>query len=217
MDGEQRREVLIRADEIATQIRQLALEIAKTTRETDGQNENTAFENCIVLLCVLDSAFVFASALRAQLQKLGVFSEMAFVDISSYGAGTESNGNPRIEFKGGALDKIKNRRVWVVEDMIDSGNTLKFLIELLQSLDLTSLNVVVLLQKIRESCDIGLEALVGFLIPYLWVDGYGIDTNEMNRELVDIWAVLLNIDNERLWSEFRKQIEEMAVPVTSLD
>lgn len=216
MDFEQRREILITANEIQKRVVELAKQIAEAVQAEEQQGASDLFQDCIVLLCVLDSAFVFATALQAELNRLRVTSEMAYVKASSYGCGMESNGNPQLTFKDDADQKLAGRRVWVVEDMIDSGTTLKFLVEVLQKLGLASLNVVVLLQKIREACDIGIGALVGFLIPFLWVDGYGIDTDKQNRELVDIWSVLLNVDNEKLWQEFRAQMGALTGQVETI-
>jgi hypoxanthine phosphoribosyltransferase len=135
----------------------------------------------LLLICVLKGAVIFLSDLMRHLE---VPVEIDFMAVSSYGASTESSGVVRI-LKD--LDcSIENKHCLIVEDIIDSGLTLKYLEENLLSRQPASMKIVTLLDKPeRRKVDIQPD-YCGFLIPDEFVVGYGLDFNEQYRSLPEI-------------------------------
>jgi hypoxanthine phosphoribosyltransferase len=131
-----------------------------------------------LLVGVLKGAVFFMSDL---MRHLTVPCEVDFMAISSYGAATDSSGVVRI-LKD--LDiNIEGRHVLVVEDIIDSGLTLSYLVRNLESREPTSLEVVALMTKpARRQIDVEVR-WVGFEIPNKFVIGYGLDFAERYRNL----------------------------------
>lgn len=131
-----------------------------------------------LLVAVLKGAFMFLADLTRHLE---MRHEVDFMEISSYGAGTESSGVVRI-----LLDleqNIQGRHVLIVEDIIDSGRTLEYITRNLQTRRPASLRVCTLLSKpARREVDVRVD-LVGFEIPDEFVVGYGLDYAEEYRNL----------------------------------
>jgi hypoxanthine phosphoribosyltransferase len=121
------------------------------------------------------------------MRKLTVPCEVDFMAISSYGASTDSSGVVRI-LKD--LDiNIESRHVLVVEDIIDSGLTLSYLVRNLESREPASLEVCALLTKPeRREIDVDVR-YVGFEIPNRYVIGYGLDLGERYRNLPYVAAL----------------------------
>ena len=135
-------------------------------------------EQDLLLVCVLKGAAFFLTDFA---RKLSIPSELEFMAVSSYGASTSSSGVVRI-LKD--LDRdIAGRNVLIVEDIIDSGLTLSWLIRNLEGRNPASLNVVTLLRK-PEVVKADIDLLdVGFDIPNEFVIGYGLDYAERYRDL----------------------------------
>ena len=135
-------------------------------------------EQDLLLVCVLKGAAFFLTDFA---RKLSIPSELEFMAVSSYGASTSSSGVVRI-LKD--LDRdIAGRNVLIVEDIIDSGLTLSWLIRNLEGRNPASLNVVTLLRK-PEVVKADIDLLdVGFDIPNEFVIGYGLDFAERYRDL----------------------------------
>jgi hypoxanthine phosphoribosyltransferase len=135
-------------------------------------------EDCPLLVCVLKGAFIFLADLT---RHLGMRHEVDFMEVSSYGAGTESTGVVRI-----LLDleqSIEGRHVLIVEDIVDSGRTLAYMRRNLQTRGPASLRVCALLSKpSRREVDVELD-WVGFEVPNEFVVGYGLDYAEDYRNL----------------------------------
>jgi hypoxanthine phosphoribosyltransferase len=132
----------------------------------------------LLLVGVLKGAVFFMSDLMRQIT---VPCEIDFMAISSYGASTDSSGVVRI-LKD--LDiNIEGRHVLIVEDIIDSGLTLSYLVRTLEAREPTSLEVCALLTKPeRRQIDVAVR-YVGFEIPNRFVIGYGLDFAERYRNL----------------------------------
>lgn len=194
------RKILITSEEIASRIANLAQLIARDflTKESD----TPSFERCLMLLCVLQSALPFAQALQYELYQQGVATQLEFINASSYGMAMESSGKPVYFIADDLKQNIAGKDILVVKE-IDRGTTLDGIVKLLQTLFPKSLNVTVLLKKIRESADIGVRPYIGLRIPDLWVDGFGIDSANHNRELKDIWAFLQTRTQLIQWAKFR--------------
>ncbi len=145
-----------------------------------GQAINTTYTDADrpLLVCVLKGAFMFLADLTRHLH---VRHEVDFMEVSSYGAGTESSGVVRI-----LLDleqNIEGRHVLIVEDIIDSGRTLDYITRNLRTRGPASLRVCTLLSKpSRREIDVPLY-LVGFDVPDEFVVGYGLDFAEEYRNL----------------------------------
>ena len=160
-------EILIDADTLQGRIRELGEEI-----NVDYQGRE------LLLLGVLKGAVFFMADL---MRVITVPCEIDFMAISSYGASTDSSGVVRI-LKD--LDiNIEGRHVLVIEDIIDSGLTLSYLIRNLESREPASLSVCALLTK-PERREIEVDVrYTGFEIPNRFVIGYGLDFAERYRNL----------------------------------
>ncbi|MDR7280283.1 hypoxanthine phosphoribosyltransferase [Catenuloplanes atrovinosus] len=135
----------------------------------------------VLLVCVLKGAVMFMADFARELGRLGPSSEMEFMAVSSYGQGTTSSGVVRI-LKD--LDRdIAGRHVIVVEDIVDSGLTLSWLLKYLESRGAAAIDVVALFRK-PEAVKVPVDVrYVGFDIPSEFVVGYGLDFAERYREL----------------------------------
>jgi hypoxanthine phosphoribosyltransferase len=159
--------VLIEEDVLQARIAELGEEISADYAGRD-----------LLLLGVLKGAVFFMSDL---MRRLAVPCEIDFMAISSYGAATDSSGVVRI-LKD--LDiNIEGRHVLVVEDIIDSGLTLSYLVRNLEARNPASLEICALLTKpARREIDVDVR-YVGFEIPNRFVIGYGLDFAERYRNL----------------------------------
>ena len=168
-------EVLIPAEKIQDRIRELGAEIA---RDYSGRNP--------LLIGVLKGAFLFLSDL---MRAADIPLNVEFMAISSYGAEMRSSGEVRI-LKD--LDvAIEGRDILVVEDIVDTGLTLSYLLANLKSRGAASVKLAALLDKYeRREKEVPIDYL-GFKIPDRFVVGYGLDFAERYRNLPFI-AVLKN-------------------------
>ena len=134
-----------------------------------------------VLVSVLKGAFIFMADLC---RAITIPCSMDFMAVSSYGAGTESSGRVRI-IKD--LDtNIQNKHVILVEDVLDSGITLHYLIQLLRQRQPASLRLVTLLDKpARRRAQVDMD-YCGFQVPDAFLVGYGLDYGEKYRNLPDV-------------------------------
>jgi hypoxanthine phosphoribosyltransferase len=140
----------------------------------------------LLLVCVLKGAVFFLSDL---MRHIDVPVEVDFMAVASYGSATDSSGVVRI-LKD--LDTpLEGRHVLIVEDIVDSGLTLQYLLRNLGSRDPASLEVCALLTKpSRRKVDLPVR-YVGFEIPDRFVVGYGLDYDERYRNLPYIAALEL--------------------------
>ena len=162
--------VLVTEEQIATRIEELAREIEK---QYEGKD--------LLLVGVLKGAVMFMADLSRSIQ-LPV--NMDWMAVSSYGSGTQSSGVVRI-LKDLDAD-VLGRHVLIVEDIIDSGLTLSWLMSNLTARGAASVEVVALLRK-PDAAKVEVEvAWVGFDIPNEFVVGYGLDYAEHYRTLKDV-------------------------------
>lgn len=170
MDGalhEDVAEILISAEEIEEKISSLAKQITEDYRGKD-----------LLLVGVLKGAFVFMSDLA---RSIDLPVEFDFMAVSSYGSATKSSGVVRI-LKD--LDyEITDRHVLLVEDIIDSGLTISYLLRYLQSRGPASLEICSLFWKKGEQAVPMDVKYPGFEIPPVFVVGYGLDYAERYRNL----------------------------------
>jgi len=159
--------ILITEEEIQNRVMEIAAEI-----DQDYQGA----EN-IVLIGILKGAFIFTADLS---RKLTVPHSVDFMSISSYGDTAVSTGAVRLILD--VRKPIINQHVIVVEDIVDSGNTMNYLYRTLKGRQPASLKTCTLLKKKRNSLDVPLD-YVGFDLPDVWVVGYGLDYADTHRTL----------------------------------
>ena len=160
-------ETIVEAEELQARVRELAAEIS---RDYAGRE--------LLLLGVLKGAVFFLADL---VRRLDLPCELDFMAVSSYGSSTDSSGVVRI-LKD--LDApIEGKDVLIVEDIVDSGLTLNYLLRNLRGRDPRSLEVCALLVKPeRAKIDLSIR-YVGFEIPNRYVVGYGLDLDQRYRNL----------------------------------
>jgi hypoxanthine phosphoribosyltransferase len=113
--------------------------------------------------------------------------EVEFIRLASYGKGQKSSG--KIILKQGLHFPIKNRNILVVEDIVDTGNTLSFLMDYLKKREPASVKLCALADKpSRRQVPISIDYL-GFTVPNKFIVGYGIDYGEKYRYLPDIFTL----------------------------
>ena len=170
-------ETLVPPDELQRRVQDLAAEISGDYQGRD-----------LVLIGILKGAVLFLGDL---MRSLDVPCEIDFMAVSSYGSETDSSGVVRILKDLDA--SIEGRDVLIVEDIIDSGLTLQYLLRNLQARNPASLEVCALLTKPdRRRVDLPIR-YVGFEIPNRFVIGYGLDYAQRYRNL-DYVAVLAETD-----------------------
>ncbi len=170
---------LISAERIAHRIEVMAAEIAASSAHLEPDD--------LVVLAVLKGAFMFAGDLVRALDSAGVQTEVDFMTLSSYGAGTESSG--RIEVASEPRTELAGRHVLLVDDILDSGRSFAYLGDYLTSRNAASVRSCVLLDKpSRRAVDVKADH-VGFEIDDRFVVGYGVDWAEKYRHLPFIGVV----------------------------
>ena len=162
--------ILLKEEEVDKRIAEVA---AMINRDYAGKE--------VHLICILKGGVFFTCELA---KRLTVPVSMDFMSVSRYGSGTESSGVVRIVKD---LDEsIAGKNVLIVEDIIDSGRTLAYLIEILKQRNPESIHLCTLLDK-PERRRVPLEVdYFGFTIPDEFVVGYGLDYAEKYRNLPDI-------------------------------
>ena len=136
----------------------------------------------VVFVCVLKGAVVFYSKLLEYIKNKNV--ELDFIEVKSY-CGTNSTGQVKM-IKDIEVD-IKDKNLVLVEDIIDTGLTAKFMEEYFKKKKPKSILMCSLLQKPEKlSVELDMETLVAFNIPNKFIIGYGLDLDEKYRALKDI-------------------------------
>ncbi|MDD4047184.1 MAG: hypoxanthine phosphoribosyltransferase [Tissierellia bacterium] len=161
------KKVLIEKNELQSKVAELGAKISVDYKGKD-----------LLIVCVLKGAVVFASDLMREIQ---LPLDIDFMAISSYGANTKSSGVVRIlkDLNTG----IEGRHVLIVEDIIDSGLTLAYLVENLKSRHPASVEICTILDKReRRTAELYIK-YTGFIVPDEFVVGYGLDYAEKYRNL----------------------------------
>jgi hypoxanthine phosphoribosyltransferase len=160
--------ILVDSASLQERIRQLGAEISS----------DYPADSRPLLVCILKGAYMFLSDLT---KEITIPHEVDFMATSAYGGGLDSKGVVRL-----VLDletNIRDRHVLLVEDIVDHGATINYLLRLLRTRNPASLRVCTLLNKpVRREYDVPLD-YVGFDIPDQFVIGYGLDIDEMYRNL----------------------------------
>lgn len=165
--------VLISEEDVDKKIAEIGAQISK---EYKG--------SAVHLICVLKGSIFFTCELA---KRITVPVTLDFMSVSSYGDGTESTG--RVKIAKDLDEGIEGKHVIVIEDIIDSGRTLSYLMTLLQARKPESLKLCTLLDKPeRRVSDIDVD-YVGFQIPDKFVVGYGLDYAQKYRNLPYIGVI----------------------------
>ena len=171
--------VLLSEEEVDRRINEIGKQISK---DYEGKN--------IHLICVLKGGVFFMSELAKRIE---IPVSMDFMAISSYGADTKSSGV--IKIVKDLDESITGKDVLVVEDIVDSGRTLSYLMEMLKDRKPNSLRLCTLLDKPdRRVIDVNVD-YTGFQIPDEFVVGYGLDYAQKYRNLPYIGVVHLEDEN----------------------
>ena len=169
----ERVEVLLSEEEVNARIREMGGQISK---DYAGKS--------IHLVCILKGASFFMCELA---KRITVPVSIDFMSLSSYGSDTQSSGEVKI--KKDLEESLEGRHVLVIEDIVDTGRTLKYLGELLKDRGAADVKLCALLDKPdRRVVDIEAD-YTGFKIPDEFVVGYGLDYDQRYRNLPYIGAV----------------------------
>lgn len=167
-------EQLYSAEQISERNHQMAAEISKAPN-TD-----------LLVIAILKGSFIFAADLIRALHDVGLAPEVEFITLSSYGTGTVSQG---VKIVKDIDSDVKGRSVLLIDDILESGRTLKFAKELLYERGAADVSIAVLLDKRVKRVE-KLEAdHVGFECPDYFVVGYGMDAAYAFRELPYVGVV----------------------------
>jgi len=169
---------LITAEEIKKRVEVLAQKISSDYKDTD-----------LVVIGLLTGSFIFISDLIRSLHFLGIKTLIDFMDVSSYGGGTESSG--RVKISMDIRIDIKGRQILLVDDIVDTGLTLSSITEYLLLKEPSVIKTCVFLNKpSRRKVDVKVD-YIGFEVPDLFIVGYGLDFDGRHRELPYITAIEL--------------------------
>jgi len=165
---------MISESDIQRRIEELAAQISADYKD----------QGDIILIGVLKGSFIFLADLA---RRLTIPRTIEFIAVSSYGDSSVSSGAVRLlmDLRG----SIEDRHVIIVEDIVDTGHTLSYLLNVMASREPASMRTCTLLHKpVRTEVDVQID-YIGFTIEDEWVVGYGLDYAEQNRTLPYIGIV----------------------------
>lgn len=164
----------------------LTYDVVQKAIDSVAQKINSDFKNAPdtpVLLCILNGAVMFAGDL---MKRLDFPCELASLKVTSY-VGTKSNG--KVKAVNSINGNVSGRRVIIVEDVVDTGNTIEYLRHFLSDAGATEIRVCTMLfKKEVYKKDIPIN-YVGMEIPNDFIVGYGLDYNELGRNYKDIYVI----------------------------
>ena len=173
MSSQSEPQVLISRQEIEAMVKKLAAEISEHYRDKNP-----------LLVGILKGSFIFMADL---VRLLDFHLEVDFVRLSSYGSGKESSGEVKVVQE--LSTQVRGRNVLVVEDIVDTGRSVAFLMDYLQKREPASLKLCVLTDKpSRRQVPVTID-YPGFTVPDKFLVGYGLDWDEKFRNLPDICAL----------------------------
>ncbi len=159
--------ILISQSQIEDRVKAIAGQITKDYDDVDN----------LYMVGILKGAFIFLADLARELQ---LPHSVDFMAVSSYGKTATTSGEVRLVMD--LREPIIDKHVLIVEDIVDSGHTLSYLIKTLRGRQPASLKTCVLVRKERDSLNVNVDYL-GFNIPDVWVVGYGLDYADRYRTL----------------------------------
>ena len=159
--------ILFTQEELEDRVRELGRQI---TEDYQGKE--------VAVASVLRGSYIFMADLTRAIE---LPITVNFMAVSSYGAGTVSSG--QVEIKKDLSDSIEGKNLIIVEDILDSGNTLYYLMDVLRARKPESIRICTLLDKPERRTKPIRADYTGFTIPDAFVVGYGLDYNEKYRNL----------------------------------
>ena len=159
--------ILFTQEELKDRVRELGRQI---TEDYQGKE--------VAVASVLRGSYIFMADLTRAIE---LPITVDFMAVSSYGAGTVSSG--QVEIKKDLSDSIEGKNLIIVEDILDSGNTLYYLMDVLRARKPESIRICTLLDKPERRTKPIRADYTGFTIPDAFVVGYGLDYNEKYRNL----------------------------------
>lgn len=158
--------ILLTEEEIKARVKELGKQITEDYKDKE-----------VLVICVLRGAVIFLSDL---LREIDTFVDMDFMAVSSY-TGTRSSGV--VNIVKDLTTNIENKHVLIVEDILDTGRTLDYLVRILKERMPASIKICsLLIKKGREEIEVPVD-YYGFYIPNEFVVGYGLDYNDLYRNL----------------------------------
>ncbi len=186
-----KKKVLITKTMLQRRIKELAKQIEKDYKGKD-----------LTVICLLKGSVYFTADLTKYIRKDIIVECMR---LSSY-EGTNSTGV--IKMKLDLDEPVTNKNILIIEDIIDTGRTLSYLVDYLKGENPASLKICTLLNKPeRRVIDINPD-YSGFTIPNLFVIGYGMDYNEKYRNLPTISCFINSEEDEKLFNQEKDKIKE---------
>jgi hypoxanthine phosphoribosyltransferase len=169
------KEILIDEQTLQARVKALGSQISVDYADVEG----------LLLICILKGGVMFLTDLMRNIE---VHHEIDFLAVSSYGRGKRSStGNVRIDMD--LSEVVTNKHLLIVEDIIDSGHTLRFVMDVMQARGPASLKLCTLLDKpSRRTIPIPID-YIGFQIEDKFVFGYGLDLDEKFRNLPFVGVV----------------------------
>jgi len=162
-------DILLTAKEIDTRLDEIALELISTYK-----NKN------LLLVGLLTGASWLTVDILYRLHILGLTDcELAFIKVSSYTNGTKATQKPLITYN--SITSPKNRTLLLVDDIADTGRTLTAVIRHFKNKKVTDIKTLVLLDKPERREVLFIPDYCGFVIPNIWVQGRGLDSNGYGR------------------------------------
>ena len=173
--------VLIAEERIARRVNELAARISEDYADVDG----------LIVVGVLKGAFIFLADLA---RRLTAPHRVDFIAVSSYADGHQRSGEVRTVLD--LRESIEGRHVLLVEDIVDTGRTLRYLVQQFEARGPASVRTCALTRKkARNEGEVRIDYL-GFDIPDVWVVGYGLDYAERHRTLPHIAALDPDADSD---------------------
>ena len=178
-------------------VRGKQIDVLFSAKQIDEQNLRMAAEIAaddykdLIVIAVLKGSFIFAADLIRALHEVNIEPEVEFISLASYGSGTAAG---EVQVLRDIESKVADRDVLLIDDILESGNTLKFARELMLERGARKVEVAVLLDKtMRRKADI-FANYVGFNCPDYFVVGYGMDVGHAFRELPFVGVVKGDVD-----------------------
>ena len=162
------KEVLYTEEQLQARVKELGAQI---TKDYAGKDK-------LLLVSVLRGSYIFMADLSRAIDLPCIID---FMVVSSYGGGTSSSG--QVEIKKDISSSIEDYHVIIVEDILDSGNTLYYLLHVLKLRKAASIRICTLLDKPERRAKPIQADYTGFVVPDAFVVGYGLDYNQQYRNL----------------------------------
>ena len=173
--------ILYTEEELRTRVKELGMQI---TADYRGKAP--------VLASVLRGSYIFMADLT---RAIDLPISVDFMAVSSYGSGTVSSG--QVEIKKDLSDSIEGKDLLIVEDILDSGNTLYYLLDVLRARKPASIRICTLMDKPSRRAKPIRADYVGFTIPDAFIVGYGLDYDEKYRNLPYVGVLKPSVYNGR--------------------